>query len=127
MQHQINSFDGARPFALLPRETGGAGFALAARWQSLDDAGRVIASLAGEAEPSPDPHFAARVESVADDRRRAAVQGVDDLSAMIEPGLSALLYVCENGGDARAPAIALWREFSAARASLLALVPSGNS
>lgn len=125
MQHQTHSFDTAQSFDLLQQENSGAGSALATRWQSLDDAGRVIAALAGETEPQADPLFAARIESVYDDRRRAAVQGVDDLSAMIEPGLSALLYVCENGGDARAAALALWREFDVARAALLDLAPIG--
>lgn len=121
MQHQTDSFDGALAFDLLRRNSGDAGPSLATRWQSLDDAGRVIAALAGEAEPPPEPNFAARIEAIADDRHRLAVQGVEDLSAMIEPGLAALLYVCENGGDARAPALALWREFTASRVALLAL------
>lgn len=121
MQHSIHSFDEGAAFDFLRHDAGERRSALAARWQSLDDAGRVIASLAQEPEPQPATQFAARIEAGADERHLLALRGVDDLAAMIEPGLSALLYICENGGDARAPAMALWREFSAARAALLAL------
>ncbi len=126
MQHRTHSFDKAQAFDLLHRDAGGRSSALAARWQSLGDAGRVIASLAGKTWSQTDAQFIAWIESVPHDRRQSALEGIDDLSAMIEPGLAALLYVCENGGDARAPAAALWREFSAARAALLALAPSGG-
>ena len=56
-------------------------------------------------------------------RRAMAEQGVDDLSAIMEPGLSALLAVRARGGDASAPAMTLWEEFLAARDALLALAP----
>ena len=38
------------------------------------------------------------------------------------PGLAALLAVHERGGDATAPASALWDEFANARATLVGLV-----
>ncbi len=121
MQHSVHSSGEGDAFDSLRRDAADPRSALAARWQSLGDAGRVIASLAQEPQPQPAMQFAARIEAGTDERRQLALRGIDDLAAMIEPGLSALLYICENGGDARAPAGALWREFNAARTALLAL------
>ena len=121
MQHPTQPFDADAHHDFLKPPGDERSSELAVRWRSLDEAGRVVATLAGEAEPAPDGGFLARVEATHGERRRAAEQGVDDLAAMMEPGLAALLYVCENGGDARAPATALWREYRDARAALLAL------
>jgi hypothetical protein len=41
----------------------------------------------------------------------------------MEPGLAALLAVNARGADPRPAAEALWREFLAARAAVLALLP----
>ena len=45
------------------------------------------------------------------------------MTAMLQPGIAALLGVNARGADPRAAALALWREFIAARAALLALLP----
>ena len=52
-----------------------------------------------------------------------AQEGVDDLAAIMEPGLAALLALHGQGAPALNPALALWQEFQAARAALLALIP----
>ncbi len=52
-----------------------------------------------------------------------AERSIEDLMAMMEPGLAALLAVSARGADARVPALALWREYCAAREALLALLP----
>ena len=51
-----------------------------------------------------------------------ALQGVDDLAAIMEPGLSALLAAHASGADAPAAAQALWEEFQSARNALMGLV-----
>jgi hypothetical protein len=59
-------------------------------------------------------------------RRDLLRQGVEDLAAMMEPGLAALIAVHSDGRDAAAPARALWQEFVAARDALLALAPPAD-
>jgi hypothetical protein len=60
-------------------------------------------------------------------RRTMAEQGIDDLTAMIEPGIAALLAVNARGSSPASAALALWQEFHAARAALLTLIPpTGN-
>jgi hypothetical protein len=56
-------------------------------------------------------------------RFAAAWHGVDDLAAMMEPAIAALLAVEAQGGPTLAAARALWQEFQAARGALLDLVP----
>jgi len=56
-------------------------------------------------------------------RRNLALQGVEDLAAILDPGLAALLAVHDSGSDAAPAASALWQEFLAARDALLALAP----
>ena len=45
----------------------------------------------------------------------------------MEPGIAALMAINARGGDCRSAAEALWSEFSAARAALLAMVPATGS
>jgi hypothetical protein len=94
---------------------------LADKWVALHAAADVVASLAGI---QPDPlseTFALALERTGGWRLDLARQGVDDIVAMMEPGLSALLTVHGQGGDPRPAACALWREFDHARQALLAL------
>ena len=59
-------------------------------------------------------------------RRELAARGIDEMAAMMEPGLEALLGVNARGADPRAAALALWQEFEQARASLLTLLPTSG-
>ena len=52
-----------------------------------------------------------------------AEEGVDDIAAIMEPGLAALLAVHARGADAKPAALALWQEFMAARDALMILLP----
>jgi hypothetical protein len=56
-------------------------------------------------------------------RRDLSEQGIDDLAAIMEPGLAALLAVHARGINPGPAALALWREFHAARTALLGLMP----
>jgi hypothetical protein len=97
------------------------------KWAALHEAAAVVASLAGLDEDRPSPeirNFPATIRDAAPWRRETAERGIDDLAAIMEPGIAALLAVNARGADAQAPALALWREFHAARAALLALTPS---
>lgn len=96
------------------------------KWSALHDAAGVVASLAGLA---PEPmraeirNFPAVMRDTGGWRRELCEQGIDDLSAIMEPGLAALLAVHARGVNPAPAALALWQEFHAARAALLALSP----
>ncbi len=60
-------------------------------------------------------------------RRNLVEQGIEDLTAIMEPGLSALLAVHARGASPAAAAQALWQEFTAARDALLGLAPPATS
>jgi hypothetical protein len=96
------------------------------KWAALQEAGRAILLLAG-LEPEPPNasirNFPALLREVDHRRREVAERGIDDLAAIMEPGLAALLAVSARGADAKAPAMALWREYCAARQALMALLP----
>ncbi len=98
-------------------------------WSALHDAAGIVGVLAGlPAEPSkPQVHnFPALVREAGGWRTALAEQGIDDLTAIMEPGIAALLAVHARGASCAAPALALWHEFFRARAALLALAsPAG--
>jgi len=96
------------------------------KWAALQDAAAAVASLAGlepERSSAEIRNFPAVIRDVGGWRKELADNGIDDLAAIMEPGIAALLAVNARGGDTGPAALALWREFHAARAALLALVP----
>src|SRR5690606_28889407 len=115
--------DGRAPFSSAPDEIG-------AKWAALHEAGAVVCALAGE-EPEKSAaeirNFPAMIRDAGPGRRALAENGIDDLVALMEPGIAALLAVNARGIDATHAAGALWREFVAARAAVLALVPPGDA
>lgn len=94
--------------------------ALSERWAALAGAARAVAVLAGEA--FEDTGTAELIEQAAPWRRERALHHLADLSAMMEPGLSALLAVRGRGADPAPAAGALLYEFARAHAALRALV-----
>lgn len=107
-----------------------AASAMGLKWSALLDAAGVVATLAGfAAEPLP-PHvrdFPATMQHAGGWRLQLAEQGVADLAAIMEPGIAALLAVHARGADPVPAARALWQEFQAACAALLALAPPGDA
>ena len=100
--------------------------AMSMKWSALHDAAGVVAMLAGLAAEPMRPevrNFPALMRDSGGWRRNLAEQGIDDLSAVVEPGLAALLAVHARGINPATAALALWQEFCAARAALLALTP----
>ncbi len=99
---------------------------LALRWGALQDAANAVALLAGiAAQPSSDTesHFPDRAMAAGGWRLALAESGVDDLSAIMQPGLAALLAASANGQNASAAAQALWHEFRTASEALARIVP----
>jgi phage-related tail protein len=54
-------------------------------------------------------------------------QGIEDVAAMLGSGMAALATLSARGQDTAAPALALWREFHAARGALLAVLCTDES
>ncbi len=82
------------------------------------------ARLALLARINPEPEraqdgFAALLSLARPWQRTLVAQGIDDIAAMLGSGLAALATLSGRAQDTAAPALALWREFHAARAALL--------
>lgn len=114
------------PNFTLPDDSSVAARAVTVKWTALHEAAGVVALLAGL--PSEAPHPAARsfpvlIGNAGGWRLATAEQGIDDLAAIMEAGITALLAVHTRGANAAAPAMALWHEFREARDGLLKLLP----
>lgn len=96
------------------------GTALSAQWDGLHERAAALAMLAGIAPEAARVPFATLSESARDWQVTLAAQGLADIDAMLGAGLAALATLTARGQDTAAPALALWREFHAARASVLA-------
>ena len=98
--------------------------ALADKWAALAKAASAIAMLAGQdtlAEAGEHLAIPEHLMQTAPRRALLIEQAIDDLVAVMTPGLRALLEVHARGSEASAPAQALWQEFVTARAGLIAL------
>ena len=96
------------------------------RWTALCDAAGIVATLAGVdllADIDGAADFPLRIGSAEPWRQAQAENGIDDLAAIMEPGIAALLAVNARGADPRPAAESLWREFRAAREAILKLLP----
>lgn len=95
------------------------------RWEELHEKAENLARLAGLApEKQAEAHdgFATRFDAATEWQQMMTRQAIDDIAAMLRPGLQAVHVVQSRGADASAAALALWREFYEARAALLALL-----
>ncbi len=96
------------------------------RWAALSEAGKVVCILAGyEAERTDKSvkDFPALIRDAEPWRRELATLGCADLSAVMEPGITALLAINARGASCSHAARALWQEFCVARASIVTLLP----
>ncbi|MEL7190660.1 MAG: hypothetical protein AAGK17_13995 [Pseudomonadota bacterium] len=98
---------------------------LAQRWEDLHAQAAHLAELAHLA-PEPFGQDLAEVPVMLGEanewQRELAWQTLEDIDAMMQPGMVALRTIVARGQDANAPALALWREFHAARGSVMGLV-----
>ena len=100
------------------------------RWAALADAAHVVAVLAGLDPERTTPevrNFPALIRDAEAWRRERAEHGIADIAAVMEPGIAALLAVNARGADPKPAALALWREFIAARAAIMSLLPSNGA
>ncbi|SRR6478752_6363285 len=103
-----------------------AASAASLKWAALQDAANVVATLAGLDAERTTPemrNFPALIREAAPWRRDLAERGIEDMTAVMGSGIAALLGVNARGANARPAALALWREFTQARAAMLALLP----
>lgn len=101
--------------------------AMGMKWSALHDAVAVVGVLAGLQPEDMRPgvrNFPAVMRDLGGWRCDLAEQGIEDLSAIMEPGLAALLAAQARGVNPSAAALALWQEFYAARNALLTLAPT---
>lgn len=120
---------GALPTSGRPEFGQASASTMSMKWSALHDAVGVVGMLAGIAnEPmrAEVRNFPAVMRDAGGWRRTRAEQGIDDLTAVMQPGIAALLAVNARGANPAVPALALWQEFHAARSALLALVPPLN-
>ena len=99
---------------------------MSVQWDALHDAAAAVAALAGLAEEKPEAQvrdFPDRIKNAGGWRFELARNGIEDMSAMMRPGVKALLAVSARGQDPTAAALSLWREYHHARDALLGLVP----
>lgn len=85
-----------------------------------------MAALAREPYAGALAEFPLAIRTRGAARLALATNTLDDLLAITAPGLAALECIAARGQDTTAPALALWREFHAARAAVLALAFSGR-
>ena len=100
------------------------------KWAALQDAAKVIAALSGLEPEHATPqvrNFPALMREAEPWRRELADRGIEDMTAVLEPGIAALLGVNARGASPRPAALALWHEFVEARAALLALLPPSGA
>ena len=99
--------------------------ALVKRWDNLHEAANELARTAGlspERAGGAASGFAACLTAASGWQRSMVVQGIDDIEAMMRPGLEALDTLTDREVDVTVPAQALWREFHHAREAVLALI-----
>ena len=97
---------------------------LDAKWGTLQEVAALVANLAGiqDTRPPDARDFIRQLGQTSGWRRNLAENGIDDLVAVIEPGVAALLSLRDKGIDTRPAALALWQEVEDATATLIALV-----
>ena len=100
---------------------------IAARWEAVHEAAAAVGKLAQLGRESLTSEVASLPLRAAEKGGRhyeMVARGVDDLAAVMQPGLRALLSLTAGGQDTTAAALTLWREFHIARAAILKLVPA---
>jgi len=111
------------------RHSSGAG-SVSMRWAALGEAGKVVALLAGVSSETPSRElrdFPVLLRDCSADRREIAESAISDLSAIMEPGLAALMAINARGGDCGVAARALPEELIEARTAIIALLPPSGA
>ena len=100
--------------------------ALSVQWDAVHEAAAavgILAQLGEEAVEDTVRNLPERAVAAGGAKLAMVTRGIDDLAAVMQPGLRALLSLTAQGQDTTSAALTLWREFHTARGALLALVP----
>ena len=100
---------------------------IAARWEAVHEAAAAVGKLAQLGRESLTSEVASLPFRAAEKggwHYEMVARGIDDLAAVVQSGLRALLSLTAGGQDTTAAALTLWREFHIARAAILKLVPA---
>lgn len=103
---------------------------LSKRWRELHALGQLVAAKAQLGTEPFEGRIAAfpdRILDAAPWNQELADQALEDMDAILQPGLTALQAIEARGHDTTAPALALWREFYHARECLLGLAPEASA
>ncbi len=98
---------------------------LTEQWEAVHEAAAAVAGLAQLESGSADAALLAlprRAAEMGGWHFEMAARGIEDLAAIMQPGLRALLALTAQGSDTTVAALTLWREFHSARAAILELV-----
>ena len=101
---------------------------LGEQWEAVHEAAAAVGNLAqlGRESLTPEieqlPHRAAEQGGW---HYEMVAHGIEDLAAVMQPGLRALLSLTAQGQDTTAAALTLWREFHTARTAILDLIDAG--
>lgn len=98
---------------------------VAMKWAALQDAAAAVAALARlQAEPSESgiKDFPGAIREASVWKQELAQQGIEDISAVMETGIAALIAAHSRGSDSVPAARALWEDYLDARHALLSLV-----
>jgi hypothetical protein len=113
----------------VPHPGVGASAVLEAAWLDLHRQAGELARLAQiAAEPAQiNAALSDRIAKARPWQTNLLSQGIEDVAAMLGSGMAALATLSGRGQDTSAPALALWREFHAARGALLAVLHTDES
>ncbi|MEZ5689782.1 MAG: hypothetical protein R3E21_13515 [Caenibius sp.] len=95
------------------------------KWAGLQDAAAVVATLAGLQPDEPESErttFSTAMRHLHGWRRDLAERSINDISAVMETGIAALISAQARGSAAVPAARALWNEYIQARSSVLAII-----
>ena len=122
-----HDFDLAHAEPLGPAVTDNRQDRMRQQWLAAQEAAGAIARLAQLAAPELAPCAALELAIAAGDAARLArcEQMLEDLTAVLHTGLTALLFAAENDCDTTAAALTLWREYGAATTAFSALAAAG--
>lgn len=98
--------------------------ALANQWDAVHEAAAAVGHLAQLGREHIDDEIVSlplRAAEKGGHHFEMIARSVEDLAAIMQPGLRALLSLTAQGRDTTTAALTLWREFHASRSAILAL------
>ena len=99
---------------------------LASQWDAVHEAAAAIGALAQLGRGDEDDAVKGlpdRALQLGGFEYEMVMRGVDDLAAVMQPGLRALLALSAQGQDTTSAALTLWQEFHKSRDAIIGFAP----